>query len=203
KDGTPIPRFELTRPTRREYIREHELFESAWKIVDRDAFCAKWQAEADEAANKVDTETIRLATGLLLPIWSALPNDHLVVNRIADKAGNSWLGRLVFDEHVVQLFTKLGIDRVENMPASDIVKSVWSGRNVDVARPFAMTIKRSLVNGSRRIELVGAPVQQLSWLKSVGCFTEVIQYRTRVFIPVDQAAAVVEGITQAAIAAPG
>ena len=62
---------------------------------------------------------------------------------------------------------------------------------------------RSLVNGSRRIELVGAPVQQLSWLKSVGCFTEVIQYRTRVFIPVDQAAAVVEGITQAAIAAPG
>ncbi|WP_349256420.1 strawberry notch C-terminal domain-containing protein, partial [Sphingobium sp.] len=108
KDGTPIPRFELTRPTRREYIREHELFESAWNIVGRDAFCEKWQAEANEAANKVDTETIRLATGLLLPIWSALPSDHLVVNRIADKAGNSWLGRLVFDEHVVQLFTKLG-----------------------------------------------------------------------------------------------
>ncbi|HEX7783967.1 MAG TPA: strawberry notch C-terminal domain-containing protein, partial [Sphingobium sp.] len=119
KDGTPIPRFELTRPTRREYIREHELFESAWKIVGRDAFCEKWQAEADEAANKVDTETIRLATGLLLPIWSALPSDHLVVNRIADKAGNSWLGRLVFDEHVVQLFTKLGIDRAENLPPAD------------------------------------------------------------------------------------
>ncbi|EZP66266.1 putative methylase/helicase [Sphingomonas paucimobilis] len=203
KEGTPIPRFELLRPTRRQYMREQELLESAWTPIDRDAFCEKWLEEVGIAANKVDTETIRLATGLLLPIWSALPNDHLVVNRIADKAGNSWLGRLVFDEHVVQLFTKLGIDRVENMPASDIVKSVWSGRNVDVARPFAMTIKRSLVNGSRRIELVGAPVQQLSWLKSVGCFTEVIQYRTRVFIPVDQAAAVVEGITQAAIAAPG
>ncbi|MAP45014.1 MAG: methylase [Sphingobium sp.] len=188
KDGTPIPRFELTRPTRREYIREHELFESAWKIVDRDAFCAKWQAEADEAANKVDTETIRLATGLLLPIWSALPSDHLVVNRIADKAGNSWLGRLVFDEHVVQLFTKLGIDRAENLPPSDIIKSAHSGRSVDVARPFPMTIRRAMVNRNHRIEIVGAPSDQLAWLKSLGCFTEIIQYRTRVFLPVSIAA---------------
>ena len=196
KEGTPIPRFELLRPTRREYMREQELFESAWTSIDGDAFCGKWLEEAEIAANKIDTETIRLATGLLLPIWSALPSDHLVVNRIADKAGNSWLGRLVFDEHIVQLFTKLGIHRAENMPAPDIVKSVWSGRSVDLARPFPMTIKRSLVNGSRRMELVGAPHQQLPWLKSAGCFTEVIQYRTRVFIPVDQAAEVVTDILE-------
>jgi len=188
KEGTPIPRFELMRPTRREYMREQELFESAWTTIDRDSFSAKWLHEAEEAANKVDTETIRLAAGLLLPIWSALPSDHLVVNRIADQAGNSWLGRLVFDEHVVQLFTKLGIDRADNLPPQDIVKSAFSGRSVDLTRPFPMTIKRSLVNGSPRIELVGAPSQQLAWLKSIGCFTEVIQYRTRVFLPVSTAA---------------
>ncbi|MCH3014576.1 hypothetical protein K3W98_14775, partial [Listeria monocytogenes] len=60
-------------------MREHELFESAWTTIDRDAFSAKWSEEAEDAANKVDTETVRLATGLLLPIWSALPSDHLVV----------------------------------------------------------------------------------------------------------------------------
>lgn len=187
KEGTPIPRFELLRPTRREYMREQEMSESAWTSIDRDAFCEKWLEEAEVAANKVDTETVRLATGLLLPIWSALPSDHLVVNRIADKGGNSWLGRLVFDEHVVQLFTKLGIDRAENMPTADVVKSVLSGRSVDLSRPFQMTIKRSLVNGSKRIELVGAPPQQLAWLKTLGCFTEVIQYRTRVFLPLHAA----------------
>lgn len=187
KEGTPIPRVELMRPTRREYMREHELFESAWTTIDRDAFSAKWSEEAEDAANKVDTETVRLATGLLLPIWSALPSDHLVVNRIADKAGHSWLGRLVFDEHVVQLFTKLGIDRAENLAPQDIVKSAFSGRPVDLARPFPMTIRRALVNGSPRIELVGAPSQQLAWLKSIGCFTEVIQYRTRVFLPTPNA----------------
>lgn len=199
RDGTPIPRFELIRPTRREYMREEELFESAWTAIDREVFSAKWIEEADKAANTVDTETIRLATGLLLPIWSALPSDHLVVNRIADRAGNSWLGRLVFDEHVVQLFTKLGIDSAENLPAADIAKSVLSGRSVDIARPFPMTIKRSLVNGSKRMELVGAPSQQLAWLKSIGCFTEVIQYRTRVFVPISGAADVLERIVAGAV----
>ncbi len=194
KEGTPIPRVELLRPTRREYMREHELFESAWTAIDRAAFSAKWREEAEDAANKVDTETVRLATGLLLPIWSALPSDHLVVNRIADNAGNSWLGRLVFDEHVVQLFTKLGIDRAENMPPQDIVKSAFSGRAVDLARPFPMTIRRALVNGNPRIELVGAPSEQLNWLKSIGCFTEVIQYRTRVFLPVPTAAEALDRI---------
>lgn len=191
KEGTPIPRIELTRPTRREYMPEVDLYESAWAPIDREAFCTKWLEEAEEAANKVDTETIRLATGLLLPIWSALPSDHLVVNRIADKAGNSWLGRLVFDEHVVQLFTKLGIGQAEALPPPNIVKSAMSGRSVDLARPFPLTIKRALVNGSPRIELVGAPPSQLAWLKSLGCFTEVIQYRTRVFLPVPSAADIV------------
>ncbi len=194
KEGTPIPRIELMRPTRREYMREEDLYESAWTRIDRDAFSAKWLEEADEAANKVDTETIRLATGLLLPIWSALPSDHLVVNRIADKDGNSWLGRLVFDEHIVQLFTKLGIDRAENLPPTDIIKAAFSGRSVDLSRPFPMTIRRALVNGSQRIELVGAPAQQLAWLKSVGCFTEVIQYKTRVFLAVPTAAETLDRI---------
>ncbi|KEQ53769.1 strawberry notch-like NTP hydrolase domain-containing protein [Sphingobium chlorophenolicum] len=198
KEGTPIPRFELIRPTRPEYMREQELFESAWAPIDRERFSTKWLEEAHDAASKVDTETIRLATGLLLPIWSALPSDHLVVNRIADKDGNSWLGRLVFDDHVVQLFTKLGLDRADTLPPTDLVKSALAGRSVDLTRPFHMTIKRALVNGSPRIELVGAPPAQLVWLKSIGCFTEVIQYRTRVFVPVPTAAEIVGRIVTGA-----
>jgi hypothetical protein len=68
KEGTPIPRVELLRPTRREYLREHDLYKSAWTTIDRDTFTARWTDEAAEATQKVDTETIRLATGLLLPI---------------------------------------------------------------------------------------------------------------------------------------
>jgi predicted RNA methylase len=186
-DGQPIARIELQRPCRREYLGEADLLESAWDVVDEATFTAKWADEVAEAKEQIDTETIRLATGLLLPIWSALPSDHLAVNRIADAQGNSWLGRMVFDRHVVQLYTKLGIAKTDDLPVDAIASSVLSGRNVDVVRPFPMTIKRAIVNGSPRVELVDAPVSQLPWLKSLGCFTEIIAYRTRVFVPANEA----------------
>lgn len=192
EEGMPIPRVELQRPTRREYHREAALSERAWKPVDRRLFIAAWTSEAEEAANTRDTETLRLATGLLLPIWSMLPSDHLAVNRIVDASGNSWLGRLVFDEHIVPLLNRLGIHQSDALSHAEAAKAVLAGHSVDLARPFALTLKRAMVNGRQRVELGGAPYGQLEWLKSIGCFTEVIQYRTRVFIPVDDAQAVIE-----------
>ena len=59
-----------------------------------------------------------------------------------------------------------------------------------------MTAKRSIVNGNHRLEIVGAPADQLPWLKSLGCFTEIIQYRTRLFVPVPQAEAVLAKLLQ-------
>ena len=102
--------------------------------------------------------------------------------------GNSWLGRLVFEQHVVNLYTKLGIAKSEDMPADAIVRSVLSGRSVDVTRPFPMTIRRALVNGNQRIEIINAPAGQLAWFKSLGCFTEIVAYKTRLFCPVGEAA---------------
>jgi hypothetical protein len=60
-----------------------------------------------------------------------------------------------------------------------------------------MTIKRAIVNGSARIELVGCPSQQLAWVKSIGCFTEVIQYRTRAFLPVPTAESILAELLKA------
>lgn len=194
KEGTPIPRVEMMRPTRNEYMREDDLYESSWEEVPREMFSTTWAEEAEAARQTVDSETIRLATGLLLPIWSALPSDHLAVNRIVDGGGRSWLGRLVFDDHVPQLFTRLGIDRTETLSPDAVVKAVSAGRSIDISHPFPLTIKRSIVNGSPRIELVGCPHDRLPWLKSIGCFTEVIQYRTRVFVPLPSAEIVLSGI---------
>ncbi len=191
-EGQPIARIELQRPCRREYMHAADLLESAWDVVDEATFIAKWTAEVTEAADQLDTETIRLATGLLLPIWSALPSDHLAVNRIADGQGNSWLGRLVFDKHVVQLYTKLGIAKTDDLPIDAIASSVLSGRAVDVVRPFPMTIRRAIVNGKPRVEIVDAPAAQLPWLKSIGCWSEIIAYKTRIFVPVTEAQIVLE-----------
>lgn len=182
-DGTPIPRVEMQRPTRRQYLKSADLYETAWTECSRETFERRWTAEAEEAANRLDVETIRLATGLLLPIWSALPKDHMAVNRIADADGRSWLGRIVHPEHLPTLFTTLGIDRETNLEPKEVEDAVLSGGRIQLARPFACEVRRSLVNRIQRIEIVGAPAERLPWLKSIGCFVELISYKTRVFVP--------------------
>ncbi|MDG5685285.1 hypothetical protein, partial [Acinetobacter baumannii] len=77
------------RPCRREYLHEADLGETAWEEIGRDTFTTLWEAEVAEALVTPEIETVRLATGLLLPIWSALPSDHMAVNRIVDEQGNS------------------------------------------------------------------------------------------------------------------
>jgi len=195
EDGTSVPRVELLRPTRREYLREHDLFETAWEPCSEVAFAEGWAAEAEEASNTVDTEVIRIATGLLLPIWSALPRDHLAVNRIVDAEGNSWLGRMVFPEHVGKLLKDLGVEAAAPLTPSETLRAIQGGGSIALVRPIPCELKRSRVNGSWRIEITGAPASQLAWFKSLGCFTEVIQYRTRLFVPTEKAEAIIEKLT--------
>ena len=192
EDGMPVARIELMRPTRREYLAADDLYETAWEECPRDIFSKAWAEEEEQARNHVDTETIRLATGLLLPIWSALPSTHLAVSRIVDADGRSWLGRIVFPGDLHQLFGKLGLTEESSLSPSEVVQAVESGNAIPLKRPFACEIKRARVNGLPRIEIVGPPANQLAWLKSIGCFTEVIAYKTRVFVPVPEAAAVLE-----------
>ena len=187
EDGVAVARVELMRPTRREYLTQEDLYETAWEECSREVFSTTWEAEAEEARHKVDTETVRLATGLLLPIWSALPSDHLVVNRIVDGEGRSWLGRMVFPRDVPALFGKLGLDETQILSPDEVAQAALQGGSITLKRPFACEVKRARVNGKPRIEIVGAPAAQLPWLKSIGCFAEIISYRTRVFCPTEGA----------------
>ncbi|WP_066119167.1 strawberry notch-like NTP hydrolase domain-containing protein [Blastomonas sp. CCH9-A1] len=191
-DGTSVPRIELMRPTRREYLREFDMFESAWEPCSRKTFEEGWTAEAEDAATRLDHETVQLATGLLLPIWSALPSDHLEVNRIVDAEGRSWLGRIVFPKDVAKLLTTLGVEQTSSLTPAQITAAVVGGSAMPIQRPFPCELKRSRVNGSPRIEIVGAPASQLPWLKSLGCFSEIISYRTRVFVPAERASEIIE-----------
>ena len=51
-------------------------------------------------------------------------------------------------------------------------------------------LQDSLVNGAHRLELAGWSAARLDWYKAQGCFTEIIRYQTRLFVPTDQANAI-------------
>lgn len=192
--GELIQRVILHRPLRREYHHLADLSESAWEECTEAEFRRLWASEAEDSASRLHTQTIHIATGLLLPIWSSLPRDYLEVNRIVDEEGRSWLGRIVHDTDVASLLKTFGIASTVKLSEEAIIQSLRENRSVQLQQPFDATLKRSRVAGELRIEIVGAPIEHLEWLKSIGCFTEIISYRTRVFIPASNPEPVIHAI---------
>jgi len=198
-EGLSIARYELIRPTRRDYLRCDSIEETSWSRTSERRFLGAWKAEFDEAAATARRETIHLATGLLLPVWNKLSDDHVQVIRIAADDGRSLLGREIALAHLGELGAKLGLDVSFDLSPDELAATVLrTGRAMPSKGPEALTLKRSLVNGSQRLELNGFSAARLGWYKAQGCFTEIIRYQTRLFVPVDSAAAVLGRVALAA-----
>ncbi|OYU33100.1 strawberry notch-like NTP hydrolase domain-containing protein [Novosphingobium sp. PASSN1] len=195
-DGSRITRHELVRPLKRGYLSADQLAESNWEPVDEHAFRTAWQAEVDEALSSLKRQRLHLATGLLLPVWDRLPADYVRVSRISASDGRSLLGREVPLHAVADICGALGLDAAPQIAPDDLVRAVLSsGRPMAVKAREALMLKRSLVNGAKRLELTGWSASRLDWYKAQGCFTEIIRFQTRLFVPLEGAAAVLTRIT--------
>jgi len=198
-DGTRVSRFELLRPLKRSHITEDQLVESNWEGISVEAFREAWAAEVEEARSSHKRERLYLATGLLLPVWDKLPSDFVRVSRISAADGRALLGREVPVHCVPELCRALGLEREQTLSTDDIVQTVLAtGRAMEFAGREQLMVKRSLVNGSQRIELTGWSAARLDWYKAQGCFTEIIRYQTRLFVPIEGAASVVARLASAA-----
>ena len=188
EEGLPIGRYELVRPLKREYLPCNLLEETSWAEASEGAFADAWEAEVREAETTLRRETLHLATGLLLPVWDKLPDDHVQVIRIASADGRSLLGREIPAGALGELGSKLGLEIGIALPPDELAATVLrTGRPLPAEGPEPLTLRRSLVNGNQRLELVGFTAARLTWYKAQGCFTEIIRYQTRLFVPVDRA----------------
>jgi len=189
-DGTPVASFTLLRPGGRSWITADELAESHWDDCEAEAFEQAWQVEADDLATKPYTERFYLATGRLLPIWNLL-GDEAQVRRLVTQDGRSLLGRIVPAEAVNMLLDKLGIgDRIALSP-DQLVEAALAGKVVPIDALSGTSLKRSRVNGEQRLEIIGFDPRALASWKARGCFTEIIAYQTRLFMPVNSAREIV------------
>lgn len=194
EEGNYIRRLELVRPLRSEHILADRLAETAWEEISEASFREAWAAEFAADENQLHTETVFLATGLLLPIWGALPKEDLTVNRIVDQSGATWLGRHVHDLYVDATLEKLGVDRRAPTDPGKIAQAILHGGAWKAPHPLNFTIRTSRVNGARRIEIADVDPARIPGLKALGCFTEIIAYKTRVFVPANRAAEVVAAL---------
>lgn len=195
EEGLPIARYELIRPVKREHLPCERLDETSWEAASAEAFAEAWRAEVLEAEATPRRETLHLATGLLLPVWDKLPDDQVQVIRIAADDGRSLLGREIPSVSLAQLGEKLGLEISLDVPPDELAATVLrTGKPLPLRGVEELILKRSLVNSSQRLELAGFSAARLPWYKAQGCFTEIIRYQTRLFVPVDRAARVLERV---------
>lgn len=192
EEGRPVKRFELVRPTRTERHREDLFLETLWEDAEASEFAQLWDAEVEEMRHRTRTETIYLVTGLLLPVWGKLPDDHVQVWRLTTEDGQSLLGRLVPAPVVPKIAAGFGVEGAVEIMPSDLVRHVLGTGSVEAVGPYR--IKRSLVAGEQRLELLDWPANRLSELKALGCFSEIIAYKTRLFIPQARAETVIAAV---------
>jgi len=186
-DGRSIPVYELIRPGGSERMRKTALAESHWHEIDEPSFRAGWDAECADIASRIDIETINIATGLLLPVWNRLPDDDMRVWRISDEQGNSLLGRIISPAGFEKLAQSFGIQVAIALSPAELVAGARGRDGVGLPSLPGARLQRVWVNGDPRLEIKDFPADKREWLKSLGCFTEIIQYKTRLFIPTNRA----------------
>lgn len=194
-DGAVVERRRLLRPLNSANWTLEALGESLWEEIGVTAFTSAWRDEEEEAAASPVTERVHLATGLLLPVWKRLPGDHVRVTRLVAEDGQSIIGREVLDVDLAAIAESFGLSGVAG-PSPDKIGDlvIASGKPLGLASHDPITVKRSLVGGEQRLELTGFSPDRLDWYKGKGCFTEIIRYRTRLFVPVSRASSVLPAL---------
>lgn len=193
-EGNAITMWQLIRPTGRERIRDNALHESHWAPVEGAAFEAAWDAEVEEARKHIDIETINIANGLLLPVWNQLPDDDMRVWRVSDRQGNSVVGRIISPIGIEKLSRSFGVEMAIMLSPAEMIAGARGTEGVVIPGLAGARLISAYVNDARRLEIRDFPAARRDWLKSIGCFTEIIVYKTRLFIPGDRAAGIIEQI---------
>jgi hypothetical protein len=184
-DDRLIPAVRLIRPEKRTIASLKGFEESAWEDAGEAAWRTAWDAEIAQADPWVARDLV-LVSGLLLPIWSSLPDKATSVRRLKAPDGRRWLGRVLDPGQVPQLKVALGLTDTASAFADGAATAplvLEEGAALSLAG--GLWLRRAKVMDRYRMEVVGAASQR-SAFTALGCFVEIIAYTPRVFVPVDQ-----------------
>jgi len=176
-DGSVERRVRLLRPMERHAIGLDALAETHWEETDRSAFARAWNAELADIPPYTESD-MHIVTGLLLPIWKRLPNEHCRVYRLQTDAGERVIGRRVSLAWVAQA-TDAGASLIA--PA-DAWAAVQGGRSF-LSLQDGLHVRRARVMGEHRVELVDFTDGMVDRLKALGLMSEIISWKLRLFIP--------------------
>ncbi|SCB47020.1 strawberry notch family protein [Rhizobium multihospitium] len=188
-DGSIQPRVSLIRPMDELRFEVRQLEETNWEEADEQAFALAWNTEV-AAVPEFSTSTMHIVSGLLLPIWKLLPHDFCRVRRLQTDDGERIVGRIITPDRLAGLCRNFGIDQTQVLSADQTWASLVDGSSV-VGLAGDMTLRRVRVMNEYRVELTGFTDGMRDWLRSIGLFSEMINWKLRFFVPVTDEGAVI------------
>ena len=180
-DGGVQERVRLIRPATSETMARAELDASNWRRADEAGWRPVWDAEIAGLPSHRESR-FWLATGLLLPVWDRLPEENMRVRRLTSDDGIVLIGRVLDAEQVRAVRAGFGLDGGPAMTGKEAFEAVM-GRGNALALTNGWRLTRRRLMGADRIEVEGPTDTDMDALKRMGCTTEIVSWRTRVFAP--------------------
>ena len=184
-DGGIQPRVRLLRPASRDTAAEDALAASHWREADETEWRTLWDSEVQSLPSHSESR-LWLVTGLLLPVWDRLPREDLRVRRLQTDDRDPLIGRVLNPEQATALRRAFGLG-AGPLPSAAEVHEALTRRGAPFSLANGWRLVRRRMMGTERMEIEGPVDTDLPALKRLGCVTEIVSWRTRVFVPGAQA----------------
>ena len=180
-DGGVQERVRLIRPATGETMARAELDASNWRRADETGWRRVWDAEIAGLPSHRESR-FWLATGLLLPVWDRLPAENMRVRRLTSDDGHSLIGRVLDAEQVRAVRAGFGLNGGPAMTGAEAFEAVMRrGNALSLANGWRLARRRLM--GANRLEIEGPADTDMDALKRMGCATEIVSFRARIFAP--------------------
>ena len=189
EDGSVLRDFILLRPNSRTYLDSQETHliqfnqSDKWELCEsEDQWREAWQRHCGEI-NDITTRRLWLITGLMLPIWTDLPDDNIKVYRAITDDQTHLIGRVFNDIQAKRILSHFGKEDKIKLDPRAVIAELKSGAEIKLDNTF--TLKQRFIAGERRIVIKETTLQKtdIDELKSRGCRVEVIAHRPVVVAP--------------------
>ena len=195
KEGRIVPQVRLTSPTDYQFVDRENIDRDNWKLMTSTDAKPLWDEQV-ATTPEFRNSALHIITGAVLPIWDRLGGNPKIF-RLQTEDGERLLGRVIPAGKVEATLKSLGAEstKITATPV-EIGQQILGGATAKLANDW--TIKRSMVAGEPRIELVGPDYRYTTELARYGVFSERINYASRFFIPTKpaEAGAAIEAITK-------
>ena len=182
EDGTIEKRRRIIQPASRR-TEPLESVAKGWKPIELAEWRTAW-VEQCAALPEFHESRFWLVTGVLLPIWKKLPGTDVRVYRLTTDCGTNLIGRVLNAGEMDAVRMRLGLGQT-NAPTLTPSQRMaeLTARRCKYLLDGDLVLAGRRHMGTVRVEIEHRDPEIVPRLKTLGCRTEIVQYRTRVFVP--------------------